>query len=144
MRPVEQASTASDLQADFSASTVALKPQVEAPLLPAADEAPRVANGLNFSTDPILAPQAVQAAAPPPLDSGMLEFDLGALSLDLDSPEAGSVAGSDDPLATKFALAEEFRALGDMEGARSLAEEVAAQSQGSLKSKAQAFIGALS
>lgn len=88
----------------------------------------------------------------------MLEFDLGALSLDLDSPTtesqkitaapapaAAAVTSveSDDPLETKFALAEEFRAIGDVDGARSLAEEVLAQSSGSLKSKAQAFLNAL-
>lgn len=49
----------------------------------------------------------------------MLEFDLGSLSLDLDngpateSPIHAMTATSDDPLETKFQLAEEFRALGD-------------------------------
>ena len=85
---------------------------------------------------------------------GMLEFDLGALSLDLDSQttesqkittEAGELSGSsEDPLETKFALAEEFRAIGDVDGARSLAEEVLAHASGSLKGKAQAFLNALS
>ncbi|MDP3829429.1 MAG: FimV/HubP family polar landmark protein, partial [Polaromonas sp.] len=85
---------------------------------------------------------------------GMLEFDMGALSLDLDGPTTESPkitaatdltpsVDSDDPLETKFALAEEFRAIGDADGARSLAEEVLAQSSGSLKSKAQAFLNAL-
>ena len=84
----------------------------------------------------------------------MLEFDLNAISLDLDSPttegqeittEAGGLSASaEDPLETKFALAEEFRAIGDVDGARSLAEEVLAQSSGSLKGKAQAFLSALS
>ena len=83
------------------------------------------------------------------MDSGMLEFDLGSLSLDLDeaTTESPSVRGNLDdngPLETKFALAEEFRALGDMDGARSLAEEVLAQAGGSLKNKAQAFLNALS
>ena len=53
-------------------------------------------------------------------------------------------ANSEDPLETKFALAEEFRAIGDLDGARSLAQEVLAQSGGSLKGKAQAFLNALS
>ena len=97
-------------------------------------------------------------ASPPAaaaLDSGMLEFDMGSLSLDLDSPSVQSPAASktavsaapaavSGPLETKFALAEEFRALGDADGARSLASEVVAQAQGSLKTKAQAFLNALS
>ncbi len=107
---------------------------------------------------------ATQATAPPPappaapvvaaLDSGMLEFDLSSLSLDLGSPATASpslaVSGtsalsvSDGPLETKFALAEEFRTLGDTDGARSLAEEVATQAKGPLKSKAQSFLASLS
>jgi pilus assembly protein FimV len=53
-------------------------------------------------------------------------------------------ASSDDPLETKFLLAEEFRSLGDSDGARSLAEEVMAEAKGPLKVKAQAFLNALS
>jgi FimV-like protein len=53
-------------------------------------------------------------------------------------------ASSDDPLETKFLLAEEFRSLGDTDGARSLAEEVLAEAKGPLKVKAQAFLNALS
>jgi pilus assembly protein FimV len=99
----------------------------------------------------------------------MIEFDLGALSLDLDSPPATApstpVAGkphadealdstvgaplstgglevddSSDPLATKLALAQEFNAIGDPDGARSLAEEVLAEASGDLKQKAQRFL----
>jgi pilus assembly protein FimV len=78
----------------------------------------------------------------------MLEFDLDSLSLDLGPstegpPEAVTVL-ADDPLETKFSLAEEFRTLGDDEGARALAEEVLADASGSLKVKAQAFLNALS
>jgi pilus assembly protein FimV len=99
----------------------------------------------------------------------MIEFDLGALSLDLPNespapapaaaapkaapapapatdPDATMAAGSlnlggggesDSPLATKLALAEEFNAIGDADGARSLAEEVLAEASGDLKSRAQ-------
>jgi pilus assembly protein FimV len=128
-------------------------------------------NSLNFSTEPIdltspppSAP-APAAAAPAPSD-GMIEFDLGALSLDLpgapaapapaptapaaptlDMGDSGmSTAGleldtaSEDPLATKLALAQEFNAIGDADGARSLAQEVIAEASGDLKSKAQKFL----
>ena len=45
-----------------------------------------------------------------------------------------------DPLATKLALAQEFNAIGDPDGARSLAQEVLAEASGDLKQKAQRFL----
>ena len=47
---------------------------------------------------------------------------------------------ADSPLATKLALAEEFNAIGDADGARSLAEEVLAEASGDLKSRAQRLL----
>jgi pilus assembly protein FimV len=134
--------------------------------------------GLTFTTEPVAASAAapeLPAAAPAAaagVDSGMIEFDLGALSLDLPqtgqaaaatakAPEAAPAAavtdvataakagstggfeesaGSGDPLATKFALAQEFNAIGDPDGARSLAEEVLAEASGDLKHRAQRFL----
>ena len=88
---------------------------------------------------------AAPAAALP--DSGMLEFDLDSLSLDLNGPHSqnpsNSVAPDEDPLQTKFLLAEEFRSLGDADGARSLVEEVLTEARGPLKVKAQAFLNSL-
>jgi pilus assembly protein FimV len=135
---------------------------------------PNVAgNSLNLNkTQPIsLAVRAAApvAAAPAAPDAGMIEFDLGALSLDLDAPAADAIpkaaapalkveeavdstAGAPlstggleddsggDPLATKLALAQEFNAIGDPDGARSLAEEVLAEASGDLKQKAQRFL----
>ena len=86
------------------------------------------------------------------------DFDLGDLSLDLDSPTEParaqpaptlaepaitSSALPDDPLATKLALAEEFNAIGDSEGARTLIEEVIAESSGELKTRAQRLLSEL-
>lgn len=45
-----------------------------------------------------------------------------------------------DPLARKFDLAEEFRQIGDLEGARDLLEEVANKASGALKAKARAML----
>ena len=77
----------------------------------------------------------------------MLEFDLGSLSLDLDDatePEAGRTPDApEDPLATKLALAEEFSAIGDTNGARALIEEVIAEASGDMKLKAQRALGKL-
>ena len=49
-----------------------------------------------------------------------------------------------DPLARKLELAEEFRQIGDMEGARDLLEEVLASADGALKTKAQGMLDSLS
>ncbi|MBT9510724.1 MAG: hypothetical protein IV104_00060 [Acidovorax sp.] len=96
-------------------------------------------------------------------DSGPMEFDLGDLSLDLNAPskpmaapaakaapapapeftDDGSAAAQDDPLATKLALAEEFNAIGDTDGARTLIEEVVAESSGALKTRAQRMLAEL-
>ena len=43
----------------------------------------------------------------------------------------------------KLELAEEFRQIGDMEGARDLLEEVVAKANGSLKAKAQGMLETL-
>ena len=105
------------------------------------------ANRLDFSIETPAKPAPAMVTRVS--DAGMMEFDLNSLSLDLAGPTTESpltsapASGADDPLETKFALAEEFRALGDREGARSLAEEVLAQAQGTLKSKTQAFLNAL-
>ena len=49
-----------------------------------------------------------------------------------------------DPLATKLALAQEFNAIGDPDGARTLAQEVLAEAQGDLKHAAQKFLAEIS
>ncbi|HEY1392114.1 MAG TPA: FimV/HubP family polar landmark protein, partial [Methylibium sp.] len=87
--------------------------------------------------------------------SGPLDFDMGGLDLDLPSAPASSRApaaehfsldvGNEagDALARKLELAEEFRQIGDTEGARDLLKEVVAQASGSLKTKAQGMLDAL-
>jgi len=98
-----------------------------------------------------------EAAAP----SAPASFDLSGISLDLDSPEtpAPKQAADDDwlgastpdqasptdPMTRKFELAEEFRQIGDLDGARELLQEVLENTtDGALKSKAQAMLDSLS
>lgn len=106
-----------------------------------------IANGMDFTPE-IFTPKATIAPAIPVVHSGMLEFDLDSLSLDLGPatkpPAAVLTAPEKDPLEIKFLLAEEFRILGDSDGARSLADEVLAHAKGPLKVKAQAFRNTLS
>jgi pilus assembly protein FimV len=87
----------------------------------------------------IMEPEAV-----PEQDLSMLDFDLGSLSLDLEEAPVAtepvatpSLASHEDPLGTKLALAEEFRAIGDDDGARALIEEVISEATGDMKIKAQ-------
>jgi len=90
---------------------------------------------------------AEPAAEEPPAKSndGMLEFDLGSLSLDLDSGAAAeSSAPGDSSLETKLALAEEFVSIGDNDGARALIEEVVAEATGELRERAQRALSNLS
>jgi len=109
-------------------------------------------------------PDAVTPAAPAPppaSDFGALDFELEPPTAGVDMPgesfpefqpsgspddlppasEYGSL--TDDPLARKLELAEEFRQIGDMEGARDLLEEVVAKADGALKAKAQGMLDRL-
>ena len=76
-------------------------------------------------------------------DTGALEFDLGSLSLDLGEATTEQTGASADPLATKLALAEEFSAIGDADGARALIEEIIAEATGDMKTKAQEALSKL-
>lgn len=82
-----------------------------------------------------------QEAAPAEPENDLMTFDLNSLSLDLgdtSSTEPGTfVDQAMDPLETKLALADEFRAIGDDVGARALIEEVIAEASGNMQSKAQ-------
>ena len=93
--------------------------------------------------NPTSNPESSAAAAP-----DLMAFDLNSLNLDLEPPaeidlNPNDGSGQENPLETKLSLAEEFRAIGDFEGARSLAEEVLAEASGSLKTKAGTFLADL-
>lgn len=104
-------------------------------------------------TSPSALDDAQDQAKPPPAPAmvssllGPIEFDLGSLSLELeDSVPSGageSLKDEDDPLVTKLALAREFIALGDEAGARTLLDEIIAESSGELKLTAQSVLGML-
>ncbi|MDE2083197.1 MAG: hypothetical protein KGI90_17770, partial [Burkholderiales bacterium] len=79
-------------------------------------------------------------AAPLPAPGGGLDFgdfSIGGESLTAPEPEDAA------PLARKMELAEEFRQIGDLEGARDLLEEVIAKADGALKQKAQGMLDKL-
>ena len=140
-----------DLDLDFSSAPAKVSSGTAPSLAPHTSFVNTYTTGPAASTGNPSSPATTAAGS---LNSGMLEFDLDSLSLDLgthsvqdeaagDSRAVAGSSPSDSPLETKFSLAEEFRSLGDAEGARSLAQEVVAEAQGPLKAKAQAFINAL-
>jgi pilus assembly protein FimV len=148
-----------DLDLDLDVAThaaPAVKPlEITQPIAPAAarDTAARLAD-FELPTGAAEAASTTTAAA----------FDFGSISLDLGSQ--GQAATSEpaldyssmpgaldgpmeipgdpaDPLVRKFELAEEFRQIGDKEGARDLLEEVVAKASGPLKARAQSLLDGL-
>lgn len=102
---------------------------------------------LNFdSTSPV--PVEATPAPSQADDLGMMEFDMGSLSMELESPNEQPTGAPDnlsqDPLETKLALAEEFISIGDEDGARALIEEVMAEATGDMRAKAQKALAQLS
>lgn len=88
---------------------------------------------LNAPSAPV--PLGGGSAGKPTLDFG--DFTLPA------QPSGHAPLDENDPLARKLELAEEFRQIGDMEGARDLLEEVVAKAGGALKTKAQSMLDSL-
>lgn len=120
-------------------------PDAEPPAPPMAE-----AMDLDFDVQSTYKAPLSPPSPAPAADSDLLPFDLGSLSLDLGDatspPAAAETAAepdADDPLATKLALAEEFQAIGDDDGARALAEEVLAEATGPLRTRAQRFLADL-
>lgn len=84
----------------------------------------------------------------PPVDSNLIDFDLDALSPPGAHPPGDARTrqpddADEDPLGTKLALAQEFHAIGDTEGARALLKEVIAESSGVVRTKAERFLSEL-
>ncbi|AMM25557.1 FimV/HubP family polar landmark protein [Variovorax sp. PAMC 28711] len=85
-----------------------------------------------------------------PGDSGFIEFDMSSLGSLPRAPadtEPGRLEpldeGAESPHAIKLSLARELQALGDVEGARSLVEEVESESSGDVKSQAKQLLAQL-
>jgi len=97
--------------------------------------------------DTTQSPSTVADRGPATLDFGdFAASEPGALSGAAPTAPGGLddlPVDSGDPLARKLELAEEFRQIGDMEGARDLLEEVVSKASGTLRAKAQAMLDAL-
>jgi pilus assembly protein FimV len=106
----------------------------------------------SFTThSPTPAPAPANPAKSANDNSDMLEFDMDALAINPDTRSGAELKAEpqpdiadDDPLGTKLALAQEFHAIGDDDGARTLVKEVIAEASGSIKARAQRFLAELS
>ncbi|MBA4176859.1 MAG: hypothetical protein C0505_09915 [Leptothrix sp. (in: Bacteria)] len=105
--------------------------------------APADDNSLDFDLGALAnEPPTVAIKAPAPAPSS--GFDFGEFSIGGEPLTAGPAADdANDPLARKLELAEEFRQIGDLEGARDLLEEVVAKGNGPLQAKAQGMLDKL-
>jgi pilus assembly protein FimV len=130
-----------DLDLDFSLDEAPARAAVPSAATQPAPIASAPDNSLAFEAPSLPASPAPSAAAP--AGDNMMNFDMGGLSLDLGTPSEQPGGDSDDPLSTKLALADEFKAIGDTDGARALIEEIIAEASGDMKSRAQKALAAL-
>ena len=92
-------------------------------------------DGLDFDLESLSPPEPKA----PTGETSILDF--GGFGLNgATAPTPVHPGLGESPLARKLELAEEFRQIGDLEGARDLLEEVVAKSEGSLQSKAQGML----
>jgi pilus assembly protein FimV len=110
---------------------------------------PTTARAQLNSEEEFTQPATLRAGLPG--DSGFIEFDMSSMTgLSGRSPadtERGRLEPVEDsgesPHAIKLSLARELKALGDVEGARSLVEEVATEGSGEVKAEAKQLLGQL-
>lgn len=159
--PITEAGSLPELRTDLPELGGAVAETAPAVLdVPA--EAPRD-DSASLDFDLTLDEPAPAAPAAPAEPAPASSFDFGSISLDLDEPGKGEPGGevvepsllsdepdtasgqldqvSDDPMVRKFELAEEFRQIGDVDGARELLQEVVdTATDAALKAKAQAML----
>ncbi len=145
-----------DMDFDLSEEAPAQVPEFDSAELP---EISMSMDGMNLSADEPAPAASYAATDTMPLDAtpsaaaqsdmGMLEFDMGSLSLDLETPVVEHPTevpelNTADPLETKLALADEFVSIGDDDGARALIEEVISEAHGDVLAKARKALANLS
>lgn len=152
MSAPDNGNSALDMDFDLSEDVPAPAPESKSAELPeismsmdgvslSADEPAPVTSYAATDTMPLEATSTAATLS----DTGMLEFDMGSLSLDLETPTVQSAEkptevpelDTADPLKTKLALADEFVSIGDDDGARALIEEVISEATGDVLAKAR-------
>ena len=165
--PASQFQPAADATLDpISGPNLDLDLDLDLPVVPAkAGPPPLTPKAKDAGLDFILpdAPPPPAPPAEPHVTRSGIDFDLGELDFgvtqtktvriepasDDSVPDFGSIplanppAAGGDPLARKLELAEAFRQIGDLEGARDQLEEVLAKADGALRAKAQSMLDRL-
>jgi pilus assembly protein FimV len=90
---------------------------------------------LSFDLGSVELP-SIPDAAPAPAPAGSLDFDFG----DLGGKSHPDALDDGDPLMRQLELADEFRQIGDTEGAREVLQELIQRASGPLRDKAQAML----
>jgi pilus assembly protein FimV len=126
------------LRPDLDTERVPVQPPPSAVMVEVPPVSEEPSTGLDFDIGDV--PEKLSPVAPPaPADAGASSLlDFGDLNSELPG-EPTDVSGG-GPLARKLELAEEFRQIGDQEGARDLLEEVISKADGVLKAKAQSML----
>ena len=121
------------------------------PPQPSGDAMPRAlsldvdALAMTLDDDEDTKPGELDDAGDTVLDFGRFPDEASGLLADEDSIAAADLddfAGG-DPLLRKLELAEEFRQIGDLDGARDLLEDLLVKASGSLRDRAQAMLDAM-
>lgn len=134
-QPAAPLHAADDLSLDFSMPEVAHLP---------APAAPRVVEPTGFDLSDISLDLDMPHEAGGVHDTGAgHSAGTGSSFGDIGLPSLGGEDFEDDPLSRKLELAEEFRQIGDTDGARDLLHEVVAKSTGAVKSRAQSMLADL-
>jgi len=140
-----------DFDLDLTSGLAAQAPALDAAPAPAVTASEGLDFDIELEDD---APAAVEATETPstlPADIQDLSLDLPVEAAPAIGPDLGDLSqievsegvSTDNPLETKLSLAREFEAIGDVEGARSLAEEVESEASGDLQARARAFLAQL-
>jgi pilus assembly protein FimV len=146
--PAPEVHSLNALEFDLDSFSIPLKSEVKAASTDASSASPSLS--LESLEDPGTEPMTLRGPIAaeheaPATHTEAPAFDMSTLSLDLghSTPAASAAphaATADEHLTTKLSLAEEFNAIGDSDGARTLIEEVIAEAHGDLKAKAQALL----
>jgi pilus assembly protein FimV len=145
VQPAAGALPSVDLGLDFEFEDRPPQPSGDAiPRAPSLD-IDALAMTLDDDEDEDTKPGELDDAGDTVLDFGRFPDLASGLPADEDSIAAGDLDGfaAGDPLLRKLELAEEFRQIGDLDGARDLLEELLVKASGSLRDRAQAMLDAM-
>jgi pilus assembly protein FimV len=137
-RPAVRAEEDTEFDLDFNLDDFDM-PAQSAPAAASEPLPPLDMSAFSLDLDEPETPESTESPAPPSPATPPESFDALVSEPETDLPDVAP----DDALATKLALAEEFNAIGDVDGARHLIEEVISESGGSVRERARRMLADL-